>query len=172
MWIMVDRINKRTNAVWSPDEGEVSLELDSDQDLLSDDDDDYSSSTTSRPLDERLVGVVIGGTVVAILLLLGGLLFCVLRRRRDARRGKKYGEMSRVPSAFYPGAAAPAPCLGVGGGAGAGAPPRGPLAAAALAATGSCASKLQLSNGLVYNSVETSDDPEVGRSLQYERASV
>jgi len=156
--------------VWSPDEGEVSLELDSDQDLLSDDDDDdddYSSSTTSRPLDERLVGVVIGGTVVAILLLLGGLLFCVLRRRRDARRGKKYGEMSRVPSAFYPGAAAPAPCLGVGGGAGAGAPPRGPLAA-----TGSGASKLQLSNGLVYNSIETSDDPEVGRSLQYERASV
>jgi len=67
------------------DEGELipDVNLDSDQDLLSDNEDEDKdvSSTTTEPLDERLVGVVIGGTIVAILLLLGGVLFCILRRR-------------------------------------------------------------------------------------------
>ena len=131
-------------------------ELDSDGgDHMTHDDEDMSS-TTSRPLDERLVGVVIGGTVVAILLLLGAVLFCVLRRRYHAR--KKYvacgvgvctaaADMCRVPSGFHhPAAATAVGDLPVG---------------ARQMPTTIVGNGKMLSNGLMYNSVETRDDAEV-----------
>ena len=122
------------------------VELDSDKDLVSDNED--TSSTTSRPLDERLVGVVIGVTVVAILLLLGGILFCVLRRRYGRKKYTACGvgvhntDMCRVPSGFppvvgdLPVGVRQVPTIVVGNGK-------------------------MLSNGIMYNSVETCDDAEV-----------
>ena len=131
------------------DENEVipDAELDSNQDLLSDDED--MSSTTSRPLDERLVGVVIGGTVVAILLLLGGILFCILRRRYGRKKyvacgvGVRSTDMCRVPSGFHPAVSE----LSIGG-------PR--QVPPTIVGNGK-----MLSNGIMYNSVETCDDAEV-----------
>jgi len=131
------------------DDGDVipNMELESDKDLLSDDED--TSSTTSRPLDEHLVGVIIGVTVVAILLLLGGVLFCILRRRYGRKKyiacgvGVRSTDMCRVPSVFPPAVSdlsvgtrqMPTTVIGNGG-------------------------KI-LSNGMMYNSVETCDDAEV-----------
>ena len=123
------------------------MELDSDKDFISDDED--MSSTTSRPLDERLVGVVIGVTVVAILLLLGGVLFCVLRRRYSRKKYMACGvggvgttDMCRVPSGF--------------------APPVGDLAIGARQVpTTVVGNGKMLSNGIMYNSVETCEDADV-----------
>ena len=126
------------------------MELDSDQDMLSDDED--MSSTTSRPLDERLVGVVIGGTVVAILLLLGGVLFCILRRRYGRKKyiacgvGVRTTDMCRVPSGFHPAVTE----LSIG---------------SRQVPTTIVGNGKMMSNGIMYNSVETCDDAEVGLTL-------
>jgi len=141
------------------------VEFDADRDSISDDRD--ISSTSSRTLDERLVGVIIGGTVVAILLLLGVVLFCVLRRRYGRKKyiacgvGVGGGAPSaadmcqRVPVGFHSASAVMA-----AGGPG----PRPPVAVMPPPSTTVGNGKI-LSNGILYNSVDTCDDAEVLRSV-------
>jgi len=126
--------------------------MDSNQDSLSDDEEDMRPPT--RPLDERLMGVVIGGTVVAILLLLGIVVFCLLRRRCGRKKYVACGgtvppaaaDICRVPSGFH----AVVGELQVGGGG------ARPLMSTAVVGNGK-----MMSNGIVYDSVETCDDVEV-----------
>jgi len=123
--------------------------MDSNQDSLSDDED---IRPPARPLDERLMGVVIGGTVVAILLLLGVVVFCLLRRRCGRKKYVACGgtapaavaDICRVPSGFH----AVVGELQAGGAR--------PLMSTAVVGNGK-----MMSNGIVYDSVETCDDVEV-----------
>jgi len=121
------------------------MESDS-EDLTSDGED--MSSTTSRPLDERLVAVIIGITVVAISLLLGIVLFCILRRRYGRKKyiacgvGVRSADMCRVPSVFPPAVSD----LSIG---------------VRQVPTTVIGNGKMLSNGIMYNSVETCDDAEV-----------
>ena len=161
----------------------IAIRIDGAADIdLSDNDDSFldglSTSTTTgrRTLDERLIGVIIGGTVVAILLLVGVVLFCIIRRRYQGR--KKYvqcggsattlsGTGTTAIRTAGPNRGIPPPppsyrpdMLSVGNGypvlvVGTGVNVRGgpPMT--------SCNGQL-VSNGVLYNSVETCcDDVEV-----------
>jgi len=149
---------------------------------LADDDENFldglSTSTTTgrRTLDERLIGVIIGGTAVAILLLIGVVLFCIIRRRLQGR--KKYVQCGGSATTLSGTGASAVRIAGPNRGI----PPPPPSYRPDIISTGngypvlvvgpgatvrggppmtSCNGQL-VSNGVLYNSVETCcDDVDV-----------